>query len=99
MAGYNELKLRTLELFTRSGPIRPGEYMVRARFYPVEAADAYLRKLTKMGLLKRRRDARGHYLYMISHWGELRLQWLRQQLELTGRPGTPRAALQTQRSE
>ena len=77
MAAWNELKLRTLALFERSGPIRPGEYMVRARFYPLQAADAYLRRLTKMGLLQRSRDARGLYLYRLSKWGAARLAWLR----------------------
>lgn len=79
MAGYNELKLRTLELFSRSGPIRPGEYMVRARFYPIQAADTYLRRLARMGLLKRAKDARGRFLYMISEAGTKRLAWLRSQ--------------------
>lgn len=82
MAGYNELKLRTLEIFSRSGPIRPAEYMVRAKYYPIQAADAYLRKLTRMGLLKRQPDARGHYLYLLSPAGEKRLAWLREQKEL-----------------
>lgn len=79
MAGYNELKLRTLEIFSRSGPIRPAEYMVRAKYYPIQAADSYLRRLTRFGLLKRRKDARGRYLYMLSDAGAKRLAWLREQ--------------------
>lgn len=79
MRGYNELKLKTLEIFSRSGPIRPAEYMVRAKYYPIQAADSYLRRLTRMGLLKRHRDARGRYLYMLSDSGSKRLAWLREQ--------------------
>jgi hypothetical protein len=79
MAGYNELKLRTLELFVRSGPIRPAEYMVRAKFYPLEAADAYLRRLTRWGLLQREPDSQGRYLYLISDRGKQRLAWLQEQ--------------------
>lgn len=78
MSRYNELKVRTLELFVRSGPIRPAEYMVRAKFYPIQAADAYLRKLARMGLLKRAKDARGRWLYLISDRGNQRLAWLLQ---------------------
>jgi len=81
---HNVLKLRTLELFERSGPIRPAEYMVRARFYPIQAADAYLRRLARMGLLTRAKDAGGHYLYMLSDRGTERLAWLRSQRFLSG---------------
>jgi hypothetical protein len=85
MTGYNELKLRTLELFVRSGPIRPAEYMVRAKFYPLQAADAYLRRLTRWGLLKRSKDSQGRFLYLISDRGKKRLTWLRE----TVRQSTP----------
>lgn len=77
MAGYNELKRRTLEIFARSGPIRPGEYMVRARFYPLAAAHGYLFRLRKMGLLRKSEDARGLHLYSLSPAGVKRLAWLR----------------------
>lgn len=77
MAGYNELKLRTLEIFSRSGPIRPGEFMVRAKFYPIAAAQSYLGRLARYGLLKRAKDGAGRHLYLISPRGEQRLAWLR----------------------
>lgn len=77
MAGYNELKTRTLAIFVRSGPIRPAEYMVCAKFYPVAAAHGYLIHLRKMGLLKQTADARGRHLYSITPAGERRLAWLR----------------------
>ena len=87
----NRLKVRTLELFARSGPIRPGDYLLRSSHFgpnhygrptpffgrfALQAADTYLRRLTRMGLLKRRKDARGHYLYMLSEPGAKRLAWL-----------------------
>lgn len=81
MRGRNELKLRTLEIFGRSGPIRPAEYMVRARFYPLQAAHTYLRRLTRMGLLQRRPDSTGRFLYLISPRGEQRLAWLRENMK------------------
>lgn len=79
MAGFNQLKFRTLEIFSRSGPIRPAEYMVRARFYPIQAAQTYLIRLARMGLLRRSKDARGRHLYMLSESGAKRLAWLREQ--------------------
>lgn len=79
MRAFNELKQKTLEIFSRSGPIRPAEYMVRAKFYPLQGAHTYLRRLARMGLLKRAKDARGRYLYMISERGTERLAWLRSQ--------------------
>lgn len=75
----NELKILTLEIFSRSGPIRPAEYMVRTKFYPIQAADRYLRRLTRMGLLRRAHDAHGRYLYMLSDSGAKRLEWFRSQ--------------------
>jgi len=79
MAGYNELKLRTLEIFARSGPIYPGEYMLRARFYPLAAAHGYCIRLAKMRLLRRTIDRRGRHLYSLTRAGEKRLAWLRAQ--------------------
>lgn len=83
MAGYNELKFRTLEIFARSGPIRPAEYMVRARFYPLAAAHGYLYRLRRMGLLRKTDDARGRHLYSITESGLRRLAWLANQFSRT----------------
>ena len=76
MAGYNELKKRTLAIFVRSGPIRPSEYAVRAKFYPRAAAHTYLIHLRKMGLLKATVDRTGRHVYSITPAGERRFAWL-----------------------
>ncbi len=83
MAGYNALKLRTLEIFTRYGPMHPEEYMVRARFYPRAAAHGYLFRLRRWGLLRRSLDARGRHVYSLTAKGEARLIWLREQIAPT----------------
>jgi DNA-binding IclR family transcriptional regulator len=77
MDSFNKLKLRTLEIFSRSGPIRPADYMVRAKFYPLAAAHTYLIRLKKMGLLAQGEDARGRHLYALTERGAQRLSWLR----------------------
>lgn len=80
----NRRKLQTLEIFTRWPELRPGDYAVEARFYPIRAAWSYLRKLQRMNLLNRRRDFRGRLVYRLSKRGAAYLLWVRRGRKVLG---------------
>jgi hypothetical protein len=72
---YNKLKRRALEIFEREGVwLKPGDWSVMARFYPIRAAYSYLKRLSRFGLLER--DPAGSVSYRISEKGRKRLSWL-----------------------
>ena len=74
---YNVLKKRALEVFEcHGGWLRPPEWAVRARFYPIRAAYSYLLRLHRFGLLERQGSLRGAVAYRLSERGNRRLKWL-----------------------
>jgi hypothetical protein len=76
---YNELKLKTLAVFSRfdqawlSAPL----WAKLVRYPDRDGASTYLRRLARWGLLHHRRDWRGMVLFRISDKGRRRLRWLR----------------------
>ena len=77
--GYNQTKLRALEVFEHAEWLSPPAWAVVAGFYPVRAAYSYLKRLWRWRLLERRLDRRGLLLYRITPKGVARLAWLRGQ--------------------
>lgn len=82
--GYNELKVRALAIFERSGSLSPSEWAVRARFYPIRASYSYLMRLHRFGLLRRGRGAGGRIAYSLSARGRRRLEWLKMRVRVRG---------------
>jgi hypothetical protein len=77
--GYNERKLRTLEVFAKAYPdsIRPEAYAWNLGKLPARAAYTYLVKLWRWGLLSRQGNP---VRYQITQRGRKRLAWLRREL-------------------
>jgi hypothetical protein len=75
--GYNARKAQTLAIFEHRGRLKPPEWAVLARFYPIRASYSYLVRLHRFGLLRRGLDAQGHVAYSLSARGRRRLAWLR----------------------
>jgi hypothetical protein len=72
--GYNQRKLKTLEIFESAGWLRPEAYAWKLGKFPARAAYSYLKGLWHWGLLIRReRPVR----YRITQRGRERLAWLR----------------------
>lgn len=70
---YNQRKVQGLEAFASRGDLRPEEWAVACRFYPLRASFSYLVRLYRWGYLLRHRDFRGRILYRLSPRGAL---WL-----------------------
>ncbi len=77
---FNELKKLSLRAFHQEGWLRPPEWAVLVRFWPVRASYSYLLHLYRMGLLNRKGEGeRGMLRYSLSPKGRHKLRWLTSQ--------------------
>ena len=77
-AAYNSRKRATLEALERAYPqsLRADALAWQTRFFPKRAVYCHLNRLSRWGLIQRRRNAQGLLIYRISGRGRRRLAWL-----------------------
>lgn len=70
---FNRRKMQGLEVFAKYGTLRPVDWAVQTRFYPIRSSYSYLLRLHRFRYLNRGRDWRGRIVYRLSPKGA---RWL-----------------------
>jgi len=76
MAGKNQLKIRILTALDSGGWMNASAISALARFRPKRGLYAYLRRLQRWGLVRRRRRIGDFITFSVTERGRERLRWL-----------------------